>query len=103
LTVFADAGPADIAPGACASREVAGQRLLVARTGDGRLFAVSALCSHAQLPMEGARVRAASIVCPHHGARFCLASGRVLGPPAIEPIAAFPARERGGRIEVMLL
>jgi 3-phenylpropionate/trans-cinnamate dioxygenase ferredoxin subunit len=52
--------------------------------------------------MDGARVRGASIVCPHHGARFCLATGRVLGPPAFEGIGALPTRERDGRVEVML-
>lgn len=103
MTGWHDAGPDALDPGTCAMREVAGQRLLLARTGDGRLFAVAATCSHALLSMEGARLRAASVVCPHHGARFCLASGRVLGPPAIEGIAAYPARARAGRLEVMLL
>jgi 3-phenylpropionate/trans-cinnamate dioxygenase ferredoxin subunit len=103
LSRFVDVGAADLAPGACDLRAVEGRAILVARTGDGRLFAVAATCSHALLSLEGGRVRGASIVCPHHGARFCLASGRVLGPPAIAPIEAFPVREEDGRVKVMLL
>lgn len=103
MTGWHDAGPDDLAAGACALREVDGQRLLLARTGDGRLFAVAGRCSHALLSMEGAKLRGAAVVCPHHGARFCLVSGRALGPPAFEGIAAFPARARAGRLEVMLL
>ncbi|MFQ3594779.1 MAG: Rieske 2Fe-2S domain-containing protein [Sphingomonadaceae bacterium] len=103
MTRFVDAGAADLAPGACELRAVEGQALIVARSSDGRWFATAATCSHALLSLEGGRVRGASIVCPHHGARFCLESGRVLGPPAIAPIAAYPTRVANGRVQVMLL
>lgn len=88
--------PADLAPGA--SRCVDG--LIVARGQDGIYYAVQRTCSHMQLPLDGGRVRGASIVCPHHGARFDLKSGRVLAPPAWSPIAAYPTRERDGMVEV---
>lgn len=74
--------------------------MIVARAQDGQYHAVSRTCSHAAQPLDGGRVRGSSIVCPHHGARFDLKSGRVLGPPASAPIAAFPTRERDGMVEV---
>ncbi len=40
------------------------------------------------------------VVCPRHGARFCLATGAALSPPAYEPLRIFSVREREGRIEV---
>jgi len=40
------------------------------------------------------------IVCPRHGARFCIRTGEVLAPPAFEPIAIFPVRVNNGEIEV---
>lgn len=91
---------ADLPPGASRCVEADGTGLIVARGQDGMYYAVQRMCSHAAMPLDGGRVRGASIVCPHHGARFDLKSGRVLGPPAYAPIAAFPTRERDGMVEV---
>jgi 3-phenylpropionate/trans-cinnamate dioxygenase ferredoxin subunit len=97
---FRPAGPANLALGTAERRQVEGRDVIVARGQDGAYYAVAALCSHAALPLEGGRVRGTSIVCPHHGARFCLKTGRVLGPPAHEGITAYPTRVEGD--EVML-
>lgn len=90
--------PADLGLGE--SRCLPGEGLIVARGQDGQYYAVQRQCSHAALDLDGGRVRGASIVCPHHGARFDLKSGRVLGPPAYAPIAAFPTRVRDDMVEV---
>jgi 3-phenylpropionate/trans-cinnamate dioxygenase ferredoxin subunit len=41
------------------------------------------------------------VVCPRHGAKFCLRTGNALTPPAYEPLKIFDVREREGRIEVL--
>jgi nitrite reductase/ring-hydroxylating ferredoxin subunit len=97
---FQPAGPADLAPGGSEVRTVAGRQMIVARGQDGIYYAVAALCSHSALPLAGGRVRGASIVCPHHGARFCLKSGRVLGPPAHEGITAYPTRVENDEVQI---
>lgn len=91
---------ADLNLGETRCLEVDGQGVIVARGQDGQYYAVQRQCSHAALDLDGGRVRGASIVCPHHGARFDLKSGRVLGPPAWAPIAAYPTRVRDGMVEV---
>jgi 3-phenylpropionate/trans-cinnamate dioxygenase ferredoxin subunit len=97
---FVPAGPADLPIGGVALRQVGDRSVLLARGEDGHYHAVAPLCSHALLPLEGGRVRGVSIVCPHHGARFCLRTGRALGPPAIAGIAAYPTRLVGDRVEL---
>jgi 3-phenylpropionate/trans-cinnamate dioxygenase ferredoxin component len=97
---FQPAGAADLALGGSEVRSVAGRDVIVARGQDGIYYAVAARCSHAALPLAGGRVRGASIVCPHHGARFCLKTGRVLGPPAHEGITAYPTRQDGDEVLV---
>jgi len=97
---FRPAGPASLAPGTAERRQVDGREVIVARGQDGAYYAVAAVCRHAALPLVGGRVRGSSLVCPHHGARFCLKTGRALGPPAHEGIAAYPTRVEGD--EVML-
>lgn len=99
---YQPAGPADLALGGIACRSVGGRQVLIARAQSGDYFAVAPQCSHAALPLLGGRVRGASIVCPHHGARFDLKSGRMLGPPAHEGIAAYPTRERDGEVQIWL-
>ncbi len=99
-TGYVPATPADLGLGTSRCVDVGGAQVIVARGQDGQYYAVQRLCSHAALPLDGGRVRGASIVCPHHGARFDLKSGRVLGPPAFAAIAAYPVRERDGQVEV---
>lgn len=95
-----DAGPADLAPASLVCRRVGEVPLIIARDDRGGWFALAAVCSHALLPLDGARVRGAALLCPHHGARFDLASGRALGPPASAGIAVWPVRVAEGRIMV---
>jgi 3-phenylpropionate/trans-cinnamate dioxygenase ferredoxin component len=100
--VFDRAGPADLAPGTVQCRDVGGRRVLIARNAAGDWFALAPTCTHADLPLDTARVRGGALLCPHHGARFDLATGKVLGPPAYEPIATYPVRIADGVIEVAL-
>ena len=67
---------------------------------DGQLFAVEDICTHDGSPLTGGGVDAHQVICPRHGARFCLRSGRALTPPAYEPIAVFPVRIENDTIYV---
>ena len=96
---WVDAGPADVAPGGVSCRDSAAGRVLIARDAAGGWFGLAAVCSHALLPLDGARVRGSALLCPHHGARFDLASGRALGPPASAGIARFAVRIVDDRVQ----
>ncbi|MCU0759297.1 MAG: Rieske 2Fe-2S domain-containing protein [Steroidobacteraceae bacterium] len=69
----------------------------------GYLRAFEDRCSHDGEPLAGAEIDAddgPAVVCPRHGARFCLRTGAALTPPAYEPIRVYEVRERDGRVEV---
>jgi 3-phenylpropionate/trans-cinnamate dioxygenase ferredoxin subunit len=72
----------------------------------GALHAFEDRCTHDGEPLSGAEIEAdpstpcGVVVCPRHGARFCLATGAALTPPAYEPLRIFAVREQDGRIEV---
>lgn len=102
MTDWHDAGPADLAPGALRCVDVGGEKYLIACDAGGGWHAVAVLCSHALLPMDKGRVRGNALLCPHHGARFDLASGKALGPPAWTGIAVYPLRLVGDRVEIGL-
>ena len=40
------------------------------------------------------------MICPRHGARFCLRTGEALTPPAYEPVRTYPTRITDGVVEV---
>ena len=69
---------------------------------DGVVYAIEDRCSHADEPLACGRIRNGWIACPAHGARFDLATGEVLGPPATEPIRTYPVRIVEGIVEVAL-
>jgi nitrite reductase/ring-hydroxylating ferredoxin subunit len=81
---------------------VRGARVLLCRTDAGALHAVADLCPHALQPLEGGRLRGATLRCPRHGACFDLATGQPVNPVTDRPLSIFPVRVHDGRIEVGL-
>lgn len=77
---------------------VGGWYVLVGKTDDG-LFAVNDRCTHQASLLSGGRVRRGAIMCPLHGARFELATGRCIGG-AYRDLRQFPLRVENGQIEV---
>ena len=79
--------------------EIDGTQILLIREGDV-LRAVGATCPHAGGPLaEGVR-RGERLICPWHKATFCLRSGAVLEPPAVDPLPRFDVRVAEGRVFV---
>lgn len=66
----------------------------------GELFAIEDKCSHDGSSMLGGCIEGDEIVCPWHGARFCLRNGAAMAPPAYEDVQTFPVRINGRNIEV---
>ena len=77
--------------------EVDGLALVVVRCAN-ELYAVEDRCTHDGESLEGAEVESCQIICPRHGARFCLRTGEALTPPAYEPLRTYAVRVEEGRI-----
>jgi len=67
---------------------------------DGEFYAIEDVCTHDYAPLADAKVEGDEIICPRHGARFCIKTGAVTAPPAYEAIATFPTRVHQGMIQV---
>jgi len=67
---------------------------------DGEFYAIEDVCTHDYAPLADAKVEGDEIICPRHGARFCIKTGAVTAPPAYEAIATFPTRVHHGMIQV---
>ena len=86
-------------PGARHVIEIAGKQVLICNA-NGRIHAVSNICSHAEEKLECGRLGNGWIACPVHGARFDLATGMAKNPPAKQPIAVYRVRVVDDWIEV---
>ena len=94
-------GPAgSIPPGDFATVEVDGSLVAVFNV-NGEFLAVEDVCTHDGGGLAGGQLEGDHVICPRHGARFCLRSGRALTPPAYEPVRTFGTRVVDGQVEVL--
>lgn len=97
---WVDVGSADSVAGSQSlSAEIDGVALVVVRCGSD-LYAVEDRCTHDGESLEGAEVEDCQIICPRHGAHFCVRTGEALTPPAYEPLRTYAVRVENGRILV---
>ena len=78
-----------------------GFAIAIVRCGES-VYAVQDLCTHDGETLGNAQVEDCQIICPRHGAHFCLRTGQPLTPPAYEPLQTFAARVENGRVLVEL-
>ena len=76
-----------------------GVPVLLLRRGE-RIYAIAETCSHLGGPLAEGKLEDCSVICPWHGSRFALDSGRVLEGPATFPQPCFETRVQDGHIEV---
>lgn len=78
--------------------KIGGWHVLVAKTDEG-LFAVNDRCTHQASLVSTGRIRRGAVMCPLHGARFEMATGRCIGG-SYKDLRTFAVRVEGGQIEV---
>ena len=59
---------------------------------DGELSAIEDVCTHDGGELGSGEMDGCEIICPRHGARFCLKTGKALTAPAYEDVAKFPLK-----------
>jgi 3-phenylpropionate/trans-cinnamate dioxygenase ferredoxin subunit len=89
----------ELPPGTRRRVDVDGVEVLVFNL-DGAFYAIEDVCTHDYAPLDDAKLEGDEIICPRHGARFCIKTGAVTAPPAYEPVPTFPVRVHEGRVQV---
>lgn len=67
---------------------------------NGQYYAIEDVCTHDGGILTGGEIEDDQIICPRHGARFCIKTGAALTAPAYEPTATFPVRIANGEVQV---
>jgi 3-phenylpropionate/trans-cinnamate dioxygenase ferredoxin component len=81
------------------SVELDGVPVCIAKS-EGEVFAISDICSHADIPLSEGDVGEGTVECWLHGSRFDLRSGRPTGLPATQPVPIYPVKIDGDEIYV---
>jgi 3-phenylpropionate/trans-cinnamate dioxygenase ferredoxin subunit len=69
---------------------------------DGEYYAIEDRCSHDDGPLAEGEFdpEEAVVICPRHGSKFDIRSGRPLSLPAYEPVETFPVTVEEGWVKV---
>ena len=81
--------------------EVDGAAIALVRSGDN-LYAISDLCSHAEVSLSEGEVYDDTIECWLHGSCFDLRTGKPTNPPAMQPVTTYPVKVEDGAVYVSL-
>ena len=89
----------ELAPGSCKVADVDGAAIAVFNI-NGEYFAIEDVCTHDGGELANGQLDGDQVICPRHGARFCVRTGEALTAPAYEATASFPVRVENGVIQV---
>jgi len=90
---------ADVPDGERLFFEIEGQPIVLFSL-NGEYLAIADQCSHDDGPVGEGELEGEEIICPRHGARFDIRTGKVLSFPAVTDIPSFPVRVKDEYIEV---
>jgi 3-phenylpropionate/trans-cinnamate dioxygenase ferredoxin subunit len=86
-------------PGSVTRVEVDGHVVALANV-DGQFYAIDDTCTHEDASLSEGGLVGEIVVCPKHGSRFNVKTGRVLSLPAVRSVAVYPVRVEGDEVMV---
>ncbi len=81
--------------------ELSGRPVCIARSA-GEVYALSDVCSHADVALSEGDVEDGSIECWLHGSLFDLKTGAPSGLPATRPVPVYPVTVEGDDVLVQM-
>jgi 3-phenylpropionate/trans-cinnamate dioxygenase ferredoxin component len=91
----------DLADESAIGLEIDDQFVCVAKS-KGEVFAISDICSHADVNLSEGEVEDGTVECWLHGSRFDLRTGQPIGLPANRPVPTYPVKIEGDDIYVAI-
>ena len=91
----------DVADESAIGVEIDGEFICVVKS-QGNVYAISDVCSHADVNLSDGEVADGTVECWLHGSRFDLRTGRPTGLPANRPVPTYPVKIDGDDVLVSL-
>jgi 3-phenylpropionate/trans-cinnamate dioxygenase ferredoxin subunit len=79
--------------------DIDGTDIAIFKIGN-EFFAIEDVCSHDGTEIASGELDGEEIICPRHGARFCVKTGAVKSAPAYENIHSYPVRIIEGMVQI---
>jgi 3-phenylpropionate/trans-cinnamate dioxygenase ferredoxin subunit len=93
------ASVADVAADKGLQVKVGHTDVAIFRVGE-TLYAVEAICPHAEAYLAEGFIDGDKVECPLHQAQFEIPTGKCLGPPADRDLATYPVKVEGSDVLV---
>lgn len=90
----------ELRPGTLRRFEVEGLPVCVARTPDGKIRAISDVCTHELASLSEGAIVGNAVECIEHGSLFDLDTGEPLSLPAALPVRTFALSIEDGHIYI---
>lgn len=68
----------------------------------GKLFAVGDVCTHDDGPAGDGELDGYELICPRHGARFDIRTGKATRAPAFTDIPYYPVKIEDGKVFIQI-
>lgn len=85
---------ADFPAGSLKKVTVGVDEVVVANVG-GKLYAITDKCTHRGGPLNEGELEGNTIICPWHGGKFDVTTGKVVSPPPMKDEVSFSVRIEG--------
>ena len=79
--------------------EIGGKSIVLFKIAN-KYFAIGDICSHDNGPVGDGEIDGDEVICPRHGARFKIDTGKASSLPALVDIPAYPVRIMDGKVEI---
>ncbi len=89
----------DIKPGTAKRVNAKGKEIALFNM-QGKIYAIGAVCTHAEGPLDEGTIEGTEVECPFHGARFDVTTGKNTSPPAPSPVEKFEVTVEGNDVKV---
>lgn len=66
----------------------------------GEYFAIEDVCTHDGNPLADGEVQDCVVICPRHGARFDIPTGKALSAPAYIDVPTYHVRVIGNEVQI---
>jgi nitrite reductase/ring-hydroxylating ferredoxin subunit len=77
--------------------QLAGEGIVVAKIS-GKIYAITASCTHRGAPLDEGELEGTIIVCPWHGGQFDITTGKVVSPPPMKDEVPFDVQIQGSDV-----
>ena len=98
MTEYRVAAETDLEPLSLQRVDAGGLPICLARSEDGKWYAIGDICSHQDYSLSEGDVWGNAVECPLHGSRFDLATGQPDRLPATKPVPTYPVTIRDGEV-----